>query len=153
VALPTPLARVSLAYNDNGITLVGRVVVYENTALTGGIPDDVTKVHIDIPLGFQESFKAATTFSNTDYYILTGGFGSVSLKQDGAADFYLEIREPGKIFRQVAGISATNAGPWQINLDPAVIIPKNCDIRVRAETSANNLVVFTSFQGYLAKVI
>lgn len=153
VVLPTPLARVSLAYNNNGTPLQGRVVVYENTALTNGIPTDATKIHIDIPAGFQESFKAATTFSNTDYYILTGGFGSVSLKQDGAADFYLEIREPGKIFRQVAGVSATNAGPWTIDLDPAVIIPKNCDIRVRAETSANNLVVFASFQGYLAKVI
>lgn len=153
VALPIPLARVSMAYNNNGTPLVGRVVVYENTTLNNGIPTDATKIHIDIPLGFQESFKAATTFSNSDYYILTGGFGSVSLKQDGAADFYLEIREPGKIFRQVAGVSATNAGPWVINLDPAVVIPKNCDIRVRAETSANNLVVFTSFQGYLAKVI
>lgn len=37
--------------------------------------------------------------------------------------------------------------------DPAVVVPKNYDVRVRAETSANNLVVFTSFQGYLAKVI
>ena len=153
VPLPTPLARVSIAYNNNGTPLVGRVAVYENTALTNGIPTDVSKIHIDIPTGLQESFKAATTFSNTDYYILTGGFGSVSLKQDGSADFYLEIREPGKIFRQVAGVSATNAGPWIINLDPAVVIPKNCDIRIRVETSANNLVVFTSFQGYLAKVI
>lgn len=153
VALSVPLARVSLAYNDNGTPLVGRVAVYENTPLTGGIPTNVTKIHIDIPLGLQESFKAATTFSDNDYYILTGGFGSVSLKQDGAADFYLEIREPGKIFRQVSGISATNAGPWIINLDPAVVIPKNCDVRVRAETSVNNLVVFTNFQGYLAKVI
>lgn len=152
VALPIPLARVSMAYNNNGTLLQGRVVVYENTTLLGGVPVDTTKIHIDIPQGFQESFKAATTFSNTDYYILTGGFGSVSLKQSGAADFYLEIRSPGKVFRQVAGISATNAGPWTIDLDPAVIVPKNHDVRVRVETSANNLVVFTSFQGYLAKV-
>ena len=153
VALPVPLARVSMAYNDNGTSLVGRVAIYENTALTNGIPTNVSKIHIDIPLGLQESFKAATTFSDTDYYILTGGFGSVSLKQDGAADFYLEIREPGKVFRQVAGTSATNAGSWVINLDPAVIIPRNCDVRVRVETSANNVVVFGSFQGYLAKVV
>jgi len=153
VALPIPLARVSMAYNNNGTLLVGRVVVYENTAIVGGIPTDPSKIHIDIPLGFQESFKAATTFSNIDYYILTGGFGSVSLKQDGSADFYLEIREPGKVFRQVAGVSATNAGPWSINLDPAVVIPKNCDIRVSVDSGSNNLVVFTSFQGYLAKVI
>lgn len=153
VALPIPLARVSMAYNDNGTPLLGRVVVYEDTALTNGVPTDVTKIHLDIPLGFQESFKAATTFSDTDYFVCTGGFGSVSSKTTGAADFYLEIREPGKVFRQVAGISATGAGPWQIELDPAVVIPKNCDIRIRAETVDNNLVVFGSFQGYLAKVM
>lgn len=153
VALPIPLARVSMAYNNNGTPLVGRVVVYENTALVGGIPSDATKIHIDIPLGLQESFKAATTFSDNDYYICTGGFGSVSLKQDGAADFYLEIREPGKIFRQVAAISTTSSSPWTIDLDPAVIVPKNCDVRIRVETSVNNVVVFGSFKGYLAKVI
>ena len=153
VALPVPVARVSLAYNNNGTELQGRVVVYENTTLTGGIPTDVSKIHIDIPLGLQESFKAATTFSDGDYYVLTGGFGSVSLKQDGAADFYLEIREKGKVFRQVAAVSAASASPWSITLDPAVIIPKNADVRVRVETSTNNVVVFTVFQGYIAKVL
>jgi hypothetical protein len=153
VPLPVPLARVSMAYNNNGTPLVGRVVVYENTAIVSGIPTDASKIHIDIPLGFQESFKAATTFSDNDYFILTGGFGAVSGKQDGAADFYLEIREPGKIFRQVAAVAGSNASSWSINLDPAVVIPKNCDIRVRVDSGSNNLVVFTSFQGYLAKVI
>ena len=153
VALPIPLARVSMIYNNNGSVLAGRVVVYENTTLNNGIPTDVTKIHIDIPLGFQESFKVATTFSNTDYYILTGGFGAVSGKQDGAADFYLEIREPGKVFRQVAAIAGSSASSWIIDLDPAVIVPKNCDVRVRVDSGSNNLIVFTSFQGYLAKVI
>lgn len=153
VALPVPVARVSMAYNNNGTEIQGRVAVYENTTLTSGIPTDVSKIHIDIPLGLQESFKAATTFSNTDYFVLTGGFGSVSSKQAGAADFYLELREQGKVFRQVAAISATSSGPWEIKLDPAVIIPKNADIRVRAETEDNNLIVFTVFQGYLAKVL
>lgn len=151
VALPVPLARVSMAYNNNGELLTGRVVVYENTALTNGIPTDVSKIHIDIPLGLQESFKGATTFSDKDYFICTGGFGSVSLKQSGAADFYLEIREAGKVFRQVAAISATSSSPWTIDLDPAVVIPKNCDVRIRVETSANGVVVFGSFKGYLAK--
>jgi hypothetical protein len=153
VALPIPLARVSQAFNNNATALVGRVVVYENTTLTNGIPTDMSKIHIDIPLGFQEAFKAATTFSDVDYYILTGGFGSVSSKSSGAADFYLEIREPGKVFRQVAGVSATSAGPWQIDLNPAAIVPRNCDVRIRVETADNNLVVFGSFKGYLAKVI
>lgn len=153
VSLPVPVARVSYAYNNNGTELQGRVVVYENTAIVGGIPTDVTKIHIDIPLGLQSSFKAATTFSSTDYFILTGGFGSVSLKQAGAADFYLEVREKGKIFRQVAAVSGASSSPWNIELDPAVIVPRNADVRVRAETSVNNIVVFSVFKGYLAKVL
>ena len=95
--------------------------VYENTTVVGGVPSDPSKIHIDIPAGLQGSFKAATTFSDEDYYVLTGGFGSVSLKQNAAADFYLEVREVGKVFVQRAAVSASSGGPWDIDLDPAVI--------------------------------
>ena len=152
VALDTPVARVSHAYNSNGTELVGRVTVYENTTVVGGVPSDATKIHIDIPQGLQGSFKGATTFSDTDYYVLTGGFGSVSKKQDAAVDFYLEVREVGGVFIQRAAISASTGGPWDIELDPAVIIPKNADVRITAEAGANNAVVFGVFKGYLAKV-
>lgn len=154
VALPIPLARVSICVNNNGSLLDGRVVVYENTALVGGIPTDTTKIHIDIPLGFQESFKAATTFSDTDYYILTGGFGGVSGKQAAAADFYLEVRLAGRVFTQKAAVTSNSTGSnWNIDLDPAIIIPKNADIRIVVEADSNGAVVFGSFKGYLAKVI
>ena len=154
VALPIPLARVSIAVNNNGSLIQGRVVVYENTTIIAGIPVDTTKIHIDIPLGFQESFKAATTFSDTDYYILTGGFGGVSGKQAAAADFYLEVRLVGRVFTQSAAVTASSTGSnWNIDLDPAVIIPKNADVRVVAEADVNNAIVFASFKGYLAKVI
>jgi len=154
VVLPIPLARVSVVINNNGSLLQGRVVVYENTALTNGVPIDLTKIHIDIPLGFQESFKGATTFSDTDYYILTGGFGGVSGKQAAAVDFYLETRLAGRVFVQGAAASANSVGSnWNINLDPAIIIPRNADIRIIAESDSNNAVVFGSFQGYLAKVV
>ena len=154
VLLTTPVARTSRLFNDNGNLLLGRVLVYEDTPVVGGVPTDLTKVHIDIPIGLQSSFKAATTFSNSDYFILTGGFGSVSLKQAAAVDFYLEVRAPGKVFRQVAALSASSSsGPWAIELDPAVIVPKNYDIRVRAETGTNGATVFVNFKGYLAEVI
>jgi len=152
VALPTPVARVSQVFNNNGVELVGRVTVYEDVAITAGVPNDPTKIHIDIPAGLQSSFKAATTFSDEDYYVLTGGFGSVSLKQNAAADFYLEVREVGKVFVQRAAVSASSGGPWDIDLDPAVIIPRNADVRITVETDTNNAVVFGVFKGYLAKV-
>lgn len=153
VALPIPVARVSEVTNNNGVELVGRVVVYEDVAVTNGIPDDETKIHIDIEAGMQNSFKAATTFSDSDYYVLTGGFGSVSLKQSASADFFLEVRQAGKVFIQRAAVSASSGGPWDLDLDPAVIIPKNADVRITVETDTNNAVVFGVFKGYLAEII
>lgn len=154
VPLPTPVARVSKAYNNNGTELVGGVYVYEDTAIVAGVPQDGTKVHAHIPQGFQQSFKAATTFSNEDYYILTGGFGSVSNKQAASVDFYLEVRTAGKIFRQGAAVSASSTGgSWTIELDPCIVIPKNADIRITCETGSQGAVVFGSFKGYLAKVV
>lgn len=154
VTLPTPVARVSRVYNNNGTPLVGTVYVYEDTAIVAGVPTDKTKIHAQIPAGFQQSFKAATTFSNEDYYILTGGFGSVTYKQSAAVNFYLEFRQAGKVFREGAAVSANSAGgAWQIELDPAIIIPKNADVRVTCQTDTQGAEVYASFKGYLAKVI
>lgn len=154
VALATPLARTSRMYNNNGQELVGRVVVYENTTVVGGVPSDATKIHLDIPAGFQSSFKAATTFSKEDYYLITGAYGAVSLKQSAAVDFYLELRDAGKTFRQAALFTASSAGgAFNIELDPCIIVPKNADVRITCETSSNNAVAFGVFRGYLAKVV
>jgi hypothetical protein len=154
VALTTPLARTSRVNNNGSTEIVGVVAVYEDSAVTGGVPNDTTKIHIDIPLGFQQSFKAATTFSNTDYFFLTGCYGAVSQKQTAAADFYLELREVGKSFRQIACLTASSSGgSFNIEFDPAIIIPRNADVRVRCTTGTNNAVVFTNFRGYLAKVV
>ena len=154
IALTTPLARVSRVNNNSSTEVVGVVAVYEDSAVTGGVPTDATKIHINIPLGFQQSFKAATTFSNTDYFFLTGCYGAVSQKQTAAADFYLELREVGKSFRQIACLTASSSGgSFNIEFDPAIIIPRNADVRVRCTTGTNNAVVFTNFRGYLAKVV
>jgi hypothetical protein len=154
IALTTPLARVSRVNNNSSTEVVGVVSVYEDSAVTGGVPNDVTKVHIDIPLGFQQSFKAATTFSNTDYFFLTGCYGAVSQKQTASADFYIELREVGKSFRQIACLTASSTGgAFNIEFDPAIIVPRNADVRVRCTTGTNNAVVFTNFRGYLAKVV
>lgn len=154
VGLDTDLARVSRAYNSDSTELVGRVVVYENATVVGGVPTDETKIHIDIPQGFQQSFKAATTFSKDDYYLVTGFYGAVSAKQAGSVDFYVEIRDKGKVFLPKGCFTASSTGgAADISLDPAILVPKNADVRIRCETENNNVVVFGIFKGYLAKVL
>ena len=156
VALDTPVARVSRVFNDDSTNLVGNVYVYENAGatVTAGVPSPASKIHSKIDAGFQQDFKGATTFSNVDYYVLTGGFGSISYKQSAAVDFYLEVRQAGKVFIEQAAVSANaSGGSWQIELDPAVIIPKNADVRVTCRSGSQGAVVYCSFKGYIAKVI
>jgi len=158
VTLDTPLARVSRAYVESG-TLAGDFYVYEDDTLSGGVPTTAAKVHITVEgasSGHTQSFKTATTFSNADYFICTGGYASVNKKTTASVDFVFEVQLPGGVFRPAAGrISLQSGGQTtqQINFDPYVIIPKNADIRIRAVASTTGVSVDASFQGYLALIV
>lgn len=153
VALPTPVARVSSANNVNSHDLVGRVFVYESTPTFAGVPSDITKVHIDIPAGKNQSFKAATTFDNETYAFVTMGFGGVGNKQTANVEFLLEVRPKGGVFQAGAAIVAgSTSGNFNINLDPVAIIPKNADVRVVAISDNAGAEAFVNFNLYMAKV-
>lgn len=158
VTLSTPLARVSRAYADNGSTVAGDMFIYEDTALTTGKPTDTTKIHLTLrgTLGHTQSFKGATTLSNSDYGIITGGYVTVDKKTSSSADFQMEARAPGGEFRPVSGrISLNSSGQStaQVMFKPYAILPKNYDIRVVVNAGQNNTEVDVTFQMYLAKVI
>lgn len=154
VALPTPVARVSMLTNANSHNLVGSVYVYEDTAITAGVPVDLTKAHIQIPAGSNQSFKAATTFDKDTFGIVTQGFGGVGNKQTANIEFELEVRSKGGVFLQGAAIIAGSAsGNFNVNLDPAVIVPANGDIRVTCLSDNAGAEAFVNFNLYMAKVM
>jgi len=155
VTLTTPLARVSRVNNASATALAGDVWVYEDTALTSGVPTDTTKGHIKIlgTGGDNQSFKAATTFSNGDYYLLTQLYASVAKKTAADADIILEIREPGGLFLPKIEISAADtSGVSLINLNPVVIVKKNADVRLRCSASTTSVEVDAGFNGYITQV-
>lgn len=151
VELDVPCARVSRMYNTSLTDLVGDVYVHEGGATTGGVPNDITTAHCSIPAGEQQSFKAQTTFSNEDYFIMTHLTGSVRKAQSAAADFFVQIAGPGMSFRSTYNFTAVQ-GTTEITGEPYLIIPKNHDIKIRADVSANNVQVAASFSGFIAKV-
>jgi len=154
VSLSTPLARVSMLSNANGHDLVGLVNVYEDTTISGGIPVDLTKSHIQIPAGSNQSFKAATTFDKDTFAIVTQGFGGVGNKQTANIEFELEVRPKGGVFLQGAAIIAGSAsGNFNVNLDPAVIVPANGDLRVTCISDNSGADAFVNFNLYMAKVM
>ena len=154
VALPTPVARVSMMTNANSHNLIGAVYVYEDTAITTGVPTDLTKAHCNIPAGANQSFKAATTFDKDTFGIVTQGFGGVGNKQVANIEFELEVRQKGGVFLQGAAIIAgSTSGNFNVNLDPAVIVPANGDLRVTCISDNAGADAFVNFNLYMAKVI
>jgi hypothetical protein len=155
VTLGTPLARVSRAYATSG-TLVGDFYVFEDDTVTAGVPDTASKIHLGVyaaTSGEPQSFKAATTFSNTDYFLVTSLILSVGKKTTATVDFTFEIRVPGDIFRPAFQTTLSgNQNTHQYNAKPYFLIPKNADVRVRAATSANNTEVDALFMGVLCEI-
>lgn len=154
VALTTPVSRISSLSNFNSHDLVGNVYVYEDTAIVAGVPSDITKVHITIPAGYNQSFKAATTFDRETFGILTQGFGGVGNKKVANIEFEFEVKPKGKMFQSGAAIVAgSNSSNFNVNLDPAIIIPPNSDIRVTAISDASGAEAFVNFNLYMAKIL
>lgn len=154
VVLSTPLARVSRVFNDDTTEMTGDVWVYEDTAITAGVPSDVTKAHILCLAEHQQSTKGATTISNSDFYAITELTFDVEKKTSAAADFHLEVREVGKVFRTRAILSASSdGGAIEVEFDPPIIIPSNADVRITANASTNGAACSAAFDGYLAEIL
>lgn len=158
VTLTTPLARVSRMYASGATQPAGDVWVYESTDTdTAGVPDNPnTSAHIVVKgsQGETQSFKAATTFSNTDYFICTGGFASVDRKTSATVDFEMQVRAVGGLFRPVARLALDSNAQTsqQIQFYPYAVVPKNADIRIIATSSAANTEVSAQFLGFIAQV-
>lgn len=152
VALSTPLARCTRMYNNNGTNLEGTIYSFQDDTLSAGVPQTDTKIHCIIPQGKNQSFKCATTISKDDYWILTGGTIGVGKKQTAAADFFLEIRLKGKVFRQRDVLTASTNGSSTVPtpIVPYLIVPPNSDVRVTCAASVAGTEVVASLTGYLA---
>lgn len=154
VALSKPLYRATRIYNNGSTDFAGQVYVYVNGAITAGVPDDATTVRILTESGYNQSTKTATSLSHKDYWIVTGMASSVNRNASGAANVELQIREFGKVWRTIYqnSLNSTGTGAFEVTFDPVLIIPKNADMRVRADSSVNNMSISSRVEGYLALV-
>lgn len=170
VALDTHLARATriftppLTWPNEARHVSGKVAVYDtgSTTVTSGVVQDASAVKLLIEgdtgeLDYQ-SQKCQTAISATDYWIITQVGISVTRdnSQTTRISAELEYKELGGVWRPL-GINvdlATNAETSRtVELDPAIIVPKNSDARVRAISSRTDTQVTAFINGYLAKVI
>lgn len=138
VSLDTSLARASFFYNNNTADWVGDIYCYENTDITAGVPIDLTKVHLKSLGAINQSEKAADTIGGTEYGLIVQTHGGTGVKKDGSASFFLQIREPGKVFRSIHSFFS-NGNTVYNTLPVPLIVKPNSDIRIIAKTNVATL--------------
>ena len=152
VVLATPICRVSRVVNDGSSDLVGNIYVAQTDTLTAGVPDTDAKVHCIVEAGLNNSEKAATTTSSTDYWIITSFYADCLEKTATFGTVHLEVRESGKTFINKVDIAASTNSPGRHEFKPYLVVPKNSDIRMRISASAVNKDFSGGIDGMLASV-
>lgn len=153
-ALSTPLARCSRMYS--AADEVGNVYAMIDGTVSSGVPQTPADVHCAIAAGLNQSEKAATTFSSTDYFFMTGGTFTVNKKVSADVDVWYEVRTKGGVFRRQFQLGVTTDGTNTVHvpLTPFVILPPNSDIRIRAAAlSGSAIKVSAQFDGVLATIL
>lgn len=145
--LTTPLARISRAYLKASGTpgspqsdLVGNIYFWDDNGgtltIASGVPSDTTYVHMMIRAGLNQTEKASTSISSTDYWIVGGVYVDILDKQSAAgAEIEIQARDIGNggVWRKIYDISASVAGGGGFRpIQPYIVIPKNHDIRMAA---------------------
>lgn len=154
-ALTTPLARVTRIANvaTPSTATAGDVYVYEDGAVTGGIPDDLNTVGNVMPASDQSTLFAGTSIAGSNYFICTGLYAFVNKKTAASADIKLKIKPVGGVYRAVSSGSISNGAGLIGKYDPYFIIPPNHDIDIVATASVSGVDITAGFAGYFADII
>lgn len=151
VSLTTPAFRTSRAYNTSSSDLVGPIYFYQDNT---GRDDD--KTHLVIPAGEQQTQKASTTISGTDYWIITSISASVLSKTTKYAEFRLVAKPVTQSYflpiSQTVSVTDTT-GTVELLNEPYVIVPSDYDVALQVKTNTSAVDVAGGFSGYLAEVV
>lgn len=151
VTLDTPITKATRTYNYGATDLDGVVYIYEDTAISNGVPSDATKIHLVTETN--QSFKAATTISDSDYWIITQVSAGVNKRASDSVDFLVQLRAPGKVWRDALPIIASSGGPSvPSELSTPIIVPRNYDMRIVAQSGSNGTEAAAWVSGPLAAV-
>lgn len=153
VPLTTALARVTRVVNIGSTDLVGTISVSETNTYSSGVPVTAALVHLQVSAGFNNSEKASTTISNTEYWLVSSFYADCLEKVATYGIVHFEVRAAGGIFINKIDKACNDTSPAYHNFLPLLIVPKNADVRLRVSASANNKDFSGGIGGVLLKVI
>jgi hypothetical protein len=146
--------RVQRLFNSDNSDFVGTVYVYQDGAITAGVPNDPTTIHLTVNPEDNQSLKAALSTCYDEFLILTELTVSVNKTNSAAVvDFAIQIRPQGNVFRTTyTAVVASANGSRQLSFRQPILVPPNSDIRVVATSNANNTGVEAIMHCFYARV-
>lgn len=153
VALSTSLIRVFRMKNIGTVDLSGYVYCYVNSAITGGVPNDSTKVRAVIQADNNQTLMAVYTIPNgktgymRDWYAAasnaTGGFFAT----DGTSTVKVKARPFGQVFqlKHISSLKSDGTGHIQHKYEEPEVFQAKTDIIMECNTSVNGSSVAGGF--------
>ena len=142
VTLTTPLRDATRLYNNDSTDFSGTVSVSDGATdylVTDGANN--------------QSLKCAASMGSDTYYIITKMTASVKRANSAIVDFQLQTREKGKVWRTRYSFSVSrDAGTFQVDLAPYIIMKPSSDMRVVGTSNAANTVAEAAVHGYMALI-
>lgn len=140
VALITPLIRVFRAFNDNGVDLLGHVIVYVNGAISGGIPTNKSDIRAIVDPINQQTLMCVYTIPNgktgfmRDWYMATSGGNKSS-------NYVVRLvsRNENKVFRtkHKSAMDSLAPIPYQHQYTEPEVFAERTDIEMRVQSIAS----------------
>lgn len=167
VLLDTPLLVVNKAENADATlysSLSDEVFIYEDTAISGGIPDDETKVQLIFEALHRQSLRAAAAFSSTQYGLITHFYGDLNKQQPPTttADILVRVqqfgegqgRRPGGLKTQlIRSVTSAGRNGFDLPMEPFFIVPKNSIVVMNVISSIAGISLSGGFNTMTGQVI
>jgi hypothetical protein len=161
VALTTSLWRCFRAYNTVATTtptvgsgFAGQIYIYINTAISGGVPTDKTKVKTFVNNGDNQTLQAFYTIPKGYYGIVYWARSSIVTKVSAAASMRAYARPYGLNFllKDSGCINSTGTSVFQENRTLLGSAPELTDFVAYADVSANSTTISSRFDILLYKI-
>lgn len=101
--------------NANGSNFAGDIYVYEDTTVTGGVPDDLTKIRAFIEAGDNQTQMAIWTMPINEVGSFRKAFLGISSRLATTISFEIYARVSGGVFALQGTISVNSTGTGAIS--------------------------------------
>ena len=140
VALTTPLRRVYRAFNDDNTDLTGHVFIYEDVALSGGVPTDSTLIRAVIhPENNQTEMAIYTVPVGYTGYMRSWYCSSAGASKSTNYIVRIKSRLPDKVFRLKHRMAWDGTIPYQHQYVEPEVFTEKTDIIMSAEITAGGV--------------